>query len=91
MRTTIQIPIDSVLRNEAEKAAQAAGFSSIQEVVRVFLKKFSQQAIEVNFSEPDVKLSKQAEKRYSSMVNDAKVGKNVVKVHSHDELIGLLD
>ena len=52
-RTTLQIPLDATLRDRAEQAAKAAGFSSVQEVVRVFLNKFSRQAIEVGFYEKE--------------------------------------
>lgn len=37
-RTTLQIPLDTALRKEAETAAKEQGFSSLQELVRVFLK-----------------------------------------------------
>lgn len=78
-RTTLQIPLDTSLRKGAEKAAIAAGFSSIQEVVRVFLNKFSTQSIDIGFYDKQVQLSKKAEANYASMINDAKKGKNTTK------------
>ncbi|OGK60215.1 hypothetical protein A3I56_00100 [Candidatus Roizmanbacteria bacterium RIFCSPLOWO2_02_FULL_43_10] len=90
-RTTLQIPLDATLRDRAEQAAKAAGFSSVQEVVRVFLNKFSRQAIEVGFYEKEMQLSKAAEKRYVSLINDAKAGRNIVEANSFDELISILD
>ena len=89
-KTTIQIPIDTSLRNKAEVAATAAGFSSLQEVVRVFLSKFSNQAVHIGFYESDIQLSKKAEKRYSTMINDARNGKNTIKSESFEELISIL-
>lgn len=89
-RTTIQIPVDTTLRNEAQKAAEAAGFSSIQEVVRIFLKKFSQQSVSVGFFEKDITLSKEAEKRYSAMINDAKAGRNIYESKDKKEFFEML-
>ena len=90
-RTTLQIPLDSLLRDQAEEMALASGFSSIQEVVRVFLKKLATQRISVGFYENEVKLSPIAEKRYSLMVRDAQRGENIVKADSYSELLSLLD
>lgn len=73
-RTVLQIPIDLELKNEAEQAAQAQGFSSLQEVVRVFLNKFAQKQIGINF-EQSVQLSPQAIKRYDKMASDIEKGK----------------
>ena len=78
-RTTLQIPLDTALRNKAEKAAIIAGFSSTQEIVRVFLSKLAARSIEFGFVDKEVKLSKKAETRYTTMLNESKQGKNMVK------------
>lgn len=90
-RTTLQIPLDTTLRNKAKKAAESAGFSSVQEVVRVFLNKFAARSIDISFYNKEVQLSKKAEARYISMVNDAKKGKNTTKTNSFNELVSILD
>jgi antitoxin component of RelBE/YafQ-DinJ toxin-antitoxin module len=90
-RTTLQIPLDTSLRNKAEQVATSAGFSSLQEVVRIFLTKFAKKSIDVGFYEKDAQLSKKAEARYVSLINDAKGGKNIVNAKSFDELVSLLN
>lgn len=90
-RTTLQIPLDTTLREKAEKAAASAGFSSVQEVVRVFLNKFAAQSIDIGFYDKEVQLSKKAETRYASMINDAKKGKSTIKTNSFNELVSILD
>ena len=90
-RTTLQIPLDTTLRNRAEKVAITAGFSSVQEVVRVFLNKFATQSIDIGFYDKEMQLSKKTETRYASMINDAKKGKGTVKTNSFNELVSILD
>lgn len=90
-RTTLQVPLDTSLRNKAEKTAKLAGFSSVQEVVRVFLNKFAGGDVGVGFFDNKVKLSEEAEKRYAKMVKEAKKGKGTIKAESLDELMSLLD
>lgn len=90
-RTTLQIPLDTTLRDTAEKAAIVAGFSSTQEIVRVFLNKLASHSIEVGFFDKSVQLSKKAEVRYLSMIDEAKQGKNIVRLDSFEELLSILD
>lgn len=66
--TILQIPVTKQLRSDALKAAERQGFSSLQEVVRVFLNQFANQNINVTFSFPPVALSSTNEKRYERMV-----------------------
>lgn len=80
-RTTLQIPVNPVLRKEAEKEALAQGFSSLQEAVRVFLKKLAQGAIGVTFEET-VQLSPRAIKRYDKMARDIESGRVKTKAFS---------
>jgi len=90
-RTTLQIPLDSTLRHKAENAALSAGFSSVQEVVRVFLNKFASHNIDVGFYGKEIRLSQKSEFRYIPMVHDAKKGKNTIRANSLDELVSILD
>lgn len=49
MNTTLQVPIGISLKIRATKAAKAMGFSSLQEIVRVFLQKLASGQIQVEF------------------------------------------
>lgn len=73
-RTVLQIPIDLDLKREAEQAAQSQGFSSLQEVVRVFLSRFAEKRIGITF-EQSIELSPQAIKRYDKMTENIEKGK----------------
>ena len=44
-RAVLQVPINSQLRQQAEKAAMSQGFSSLQEIVRLFLTKLAEKGI----------------------------------------------
>ena len=90
-RTTLQIPLDTSLRDKAEKAAKTAGFSSVQEVVRVFLNKFAFQSIDIGFYDKGIQLSKKAEQRYARMIKDVKKDKDIIKAKSFNDLISILD
>lgn len=86
--TTLQIPMSKSLRSNAEAKAVDCGFSSLQEVLRVFLTKFSLGEIRFNIEEtPSVQLSQKAAKRYNKMLNDLKENKNFTTVNSVEELI----
>ncbi len=86
-RAVLQIPIDQQIKDEAEHAAQAQGFSSLQEVVRVFLNKFAKKGIGVTFEE-NVQLSQRAVKRYDKMADDIEKGK--VKTKSFTDISSLM-
>lgn len=90
-KVTLQIPMDSKLKTEAEKAAQAQGFSSLQELIRVILSKVAQKKIEINFEEPVIHLSPRAEKRYLKATKDFEEGKNVYSASSVEELMKQLN
>jgi len=86
-KTVLQIPINQQLKNEAEQAAQAHGFSSLQEVVRVFLNKLAKKSIGVTFEE-SVQLSERAIKRYDKMTQDIEKGK--VKTKTFTDVSSLM-
>lgn len=75
-KTILQVPISIDLRKSAEKEALEQGFSSLQEAVRVFLKKLSQKSLSVKYEEKAVRLSAKAIKRYDKMEQDRKNGIN---------------
>ncbi len=82
-KTILQVPVNAVLRNEAERQALSQGFSSLQEAVRIFLKKLARGAIEVVFKEEEVvQLSAKNSRRYDKMIKDIKSGKVKTKTFS---------
>lgn len=95
MKTTVlQIPMSKDLRISAEKASEKLGFSSLQEVVRIFLNQFSNGIVKVSInqefpSENVTYLSKSAEKRYKKAIADIKSG-NTTKTRNLRELLGIL-
>ncbi len=74
-RVIVQVPMTSELRKKAEDIAQAQGFSSLQDAIRMFLAKFVKKELVVTFEEPEERLSPKAERRYNKMVEDVRSGK----------------
>jgi len=90
--TTLQVPIEKRVRDNAAKAAKRRGFSSVQEVVRVFLNQFADDAIDIAFISPPVHLSKKNAERYDRMVDDVLSGKVKTKSFSRvEDLMGDLN
>lgn len=79
--TTLQIPINKTLREQAATAAERLGFSSLQETIRVFLKKLASGEIGLRFEET-VQLSPKAIKRYNKMIDEVESGKVKTKTFS---------
>lgn len=73
--TIIQVPIDKSLRDKAVAIASATGFSSLQEVIRVFLKQFAAKEIGVTFIPKAVHLSDRSDRRYLEMIEEVQSGK----------------
>lgn len=90
-KIVLQIPINVSLRNKAEEVALSQGFSSVQEIVRVFLNKLASNSLEVGFYNSDVSMSTKAEKRYSKIVGDISKNKNIVKSTGVNDLLSVLD
>ena len=88
--TNLQIPLTKDLKMTAQQAAFNMGFSSLQELVRIFLKKISSQTISINFVE-EVKLSPRADKRYAKIAEEIKKGINITKTNSIEELFEKLN
>ena len=83
--TNLQIPLSKDLKMSAQQAAFDMGFSSLQELIRLFLKRVSAQTIHVSFVEEEY-LSPKAEKRYMKMEKDIEKEKNHTKTNSIEEL-----
>ena len=75
-RTVLQIPVSKTLRTQAENAALDYGFSSLQEIVRVFMAKLAKKSIEISFQE-NIHVSPRAQRRHEKMDEDFACGKNV--------------
>jgi len=89
--TILQVPIKKTLRDKAAKAATSAGFSSLQEAVRVFLAQLSNTKLKISFENPPVKLSKKAARRYDRMSREIETGKvKPFVAHSVEELMDYL-
>ncbi len=53
-KTTLQVPIDQKLKMEADKKARELGFSSLQELIRLFLSKLVLGVIDVGFYDKSI-------------------------------------
>ncbi len=76
--TILQVPISKDLRDQAASAALKMGFSSLQEIVRVFINKVASGNLEIKLEE-QVQLSPKAIKRYNKMIDDIDSGKAKLK------------
>lgn len=81
-KVILQIPIDATLRREALRAAITEGFSSLQDAVRMYLRKLAHGEIRVRLHEqfPPVQLSPRAERRYIKMEKDFLSGKEPIYI-----------
>lgn len=52
-KTTLQVSVDKSLKFLAEKEALKQGFSSLQEVIRVFMAQFAAKHISIGFTKPE--------------------------------------
>ena len=75
MKTILQIPIEKKLRDQALILAEKKGFSSLQDVMRLFIAQFVENKIDVGFIEPSERLSPRAARRYDKMVDGIESGK----------------
>lgn len=81
MNTILQIPIDKNIRNQAASKAEKMGFSSLQEIVRVFLNKIAVGEVNVKF-EDTIQLSPKAIKRYDKIIDQIESGRMKTKAFS---------
>ena len=91
-RTVLQIPLPKELKLSAEQAALDFGFSSLQEILRVFMKKLATRSVDISFKEEGVvKLSKKNEKRYLKSMEDFKKDHNIYHAKDIDDFLKQLD
>ncbi|MCL5784442.1 MAG: hypothetical protein M1142_03755 [Patescibacteria group bacterium] len=86
-RTILQVPLTKDLKNSAEAAAQDYGFSSLQEILRVFMKKLADRKIDLSFQEDVTYLSPQSDKRYKKITKDFKKGRNIYRAKNANDLL----
>lgn len=85
--TILQVPLSKGLKSNATDVAREYGFSSLQEIVRLFLAKLAKKELIVSIGEAPVRLSKVAEGRYLKMDKDFDNGKNVESFSTVSDLI----
>ena len=88
MKTIIQVPVEKKLREEFELVALDQGFSSLQEVIRLFMRKFAKGEMSVVFADEE-QLSPRAIRRYEKMIRDVESGK--VKTKKFTSVEALMD
>lgn len=86
--TILQIPISKSIRDQAASKAEKMGFSSLQEIVRLFLNKVATGEVNVTF-EQTVTLSPKNDERYAQMIAEVKSGK--VKTKSFSDVRSLME
>lgn len=84
-RTVLQIPVSKNLRIKAEEAALDYGFSSLQEVLRVFMNRLANKSVEVSFR-PIINLSVASAARLEKMDKDFESNKNLFIAKDLDDL-----
>lgn len=89
-KVTIQVPTDKKLKDKAAKSAQEMGFSSIQEVLRLFMTKLAKGEVSISLEENVEYLTPQEEavleQRHKEFMEDKKKGKTFV-AHSAEEMV----
>lgn len=93
-RVIVQVPMPKTLKESAQAAALDAGFSSLQEVIRIFTRKFATGGITVSFDET-IRLSPLSRKRYAKIDQDFRQGKDIytatnlsdLKTRLHEDLL----
>ena len=85
-KTILQVPLNKELKDEAEKAAYAQGFSSLQEAVRIFLNRLASRKMSVTF-EDTIQLSDNAISRYNKVLDDIEQGKDTYSADDINDLM----
>lgn len=86
MRTVLQVPMNRDLRTAAAAAANDLGFSSLQEAVRILLKKLANRQLTINIEET-IQLSPNAVKRYDKMLDGIEKGINTYEAKDTIDLM----
>lgn len=86
-KSTIQVPVDNNLRISAENTASSLGFSSLQEIIRVFITQLANKTISINLvnKTPDEILTEKQESVLIKKLEQFKKGK-VFTARSAEEM-----
>ncbi|MDO8570894.1 MAG: hypothetical protein Q7R97_04895 [Candidatus Daviesbacteria bacterium] len=71
---TLQVPINKSVRDQATLRVEKMGFSSLQEIIRLFINKIAVGEVNLKFEEA-IQLSPKAIKRYDKMIDEIESGK----------------
>lgn len=90
-KSTIQVPIDNNLRINAESVASSLGFSSLQEIIRVFITQLANKTISINLvnKTPDEILTEKQESVLIKKLEQLKKGK-IFTARSAEEMFNQL-
>jgi hypothetical protein len=96
MNTILHLPINKELRTKAEFTAKKKGYSSLQEVLRVFIVQFSNEEIKPAFVNSDsvVRLTSSQEKYLASRIKDldnAVINGDAYSVRDVEEMMEILE
>lgn len=85
-KVIVQVPVSQQIRDSAERVAEDYGFSSLQEVMRIFMKKFADRSVGITIEEI-MPLSIASEKRYLKIDEDIKQKKNSYRAKTVNQLM----
>ncbi|KKQ41422.1 MAG: hypothetical protein US60_C0040G0005 [Microgenomates group bacterium GW2011_GWC1_37_8] len=89
-KVIVQVPTTKKLKEAASKRAENLGFSSLQEILRLFMAKLSRGEVNVSLEENVEYLTPQEdavlERRYKEFLEEEKKGKTF-EAHSAEEMI----
>ena len=96
MNTVLHIPLNKDLKIKAENTAKKKGYSSLQEVLRVFIVQFTDEQIKPAFisAEGIVQLTLNQERylsRRSEEIKKAAIKGDAYSVRNVDEMMNILD
>ncbi len=94
MNTTLHIPVNKIIKTKAEEAVKTQGYSSLQEIIRVFLSSLARGEVKTTFSSSVELLTESQEthlnKREQQTLTAIKKGK-AYSVHTVKEMIDTLE
>lgn len=80
--------MSKTLRRQAEAVASDVGFSSLQEVIRLLVRKFAKRELTVKIEDVEiVKLSPSVKRRLATIGQDIKKGKNLYRAKDIEDLL----
>ncbi len=89
MTTILQIPITKSFRDQVSNVVIEMGFSSLQDYLRLIMKKTLSKEIDITIGPKPIMLSAKNAKRYEKIVDDYLSGKS--KTKSFDNVDEMMD